>query len=695
MGNRRFTALLPLETVLRRRAPTHFETQQVLEALRVEFPADQYIQRQVSKKLDYATANRARAAQNKLGSTVKPSLHTHFIPSLAPAASWTLQVDEGGAFAPIVADEAHCPSRVVGVLIPEKLRVPAVPAGWHAVEQKDLGEIDRVVQVILDRPVGILGLRTDALVDSLGDVWLAAVLELIAWTVRLLPLDGPTTLDVQVEQRGGHVAGTRWHAGAVAVRRLLAEVAPERAAAISLTLRLIGKHDSPHNGYVDALAFTWTSPTRPSAARLNQSGLRGTCLIEATGESAALIRDAIVSPDALPPQTWASLVALPDAAEEHSLVSFLLARAASACRVTPLLWSSYFALTERHLESKAIGLATLGRQVEFLMNCAPPETELAPTMRLAWAVARLEMANHTGAVATHLADEISNLGDTLFDEEPTLVCQADLVVAVLNTNAFKFEDAASAIRRWRDQPVAVPGRRHWGRLESTRGQHAAFRGELRTAISHFRAAIVAFSKLSDRRIAASERAQTQTYLAIAAMDGGAESMAAVRAEVGHVASLAKGEIRRLARSSKPGEKYAHHLLVRFLYQDGTPDERRNYLEAAGAAHWPTDTGHPWQLIEAYRGALLVECGDLEAAQERFCNAADLALSGGLALQYIAITLSIFGARALNEPVPPFLDEDAAKALRSALPDAPWDILERAEELSPSAFLRAALPFNFR
>ena len=692
-GDRQFRALAGLDALLSRTPPEEPAAVEYITEMRARFSRNFYILTRIDRAVQRAEARFARARQSDVGSRVRAGDVPHQLPLLAPRTSWTLLIDEGGEFSAVESGQVIAGGKVVGLLIPEGTQLAPLTAGWHAIEQTDLGEIDRVVQAVLDAPVGVLGLRTESLVGTLGDTWLTAVLELVGWVIRLVPLDGPTRLEVLVEQRGDHVHGTRWQAGAVALRRFLAEVDPERAAQVDLSLRLIGKADSPWNGYVDALAFTWTSPTRPSQARLKQSGLRGRCLLNHGGAEATLLREAILAPDALPPILWSRLIALPDAVESGSLVSLLLSRAARACRLSPEVWRRYLDAAQSHLEGKSIRLSLLGRQIDFLAGCAPDGTVLTPMQQFAWTVAKLEAANHHGAVDDASAQALESLGNRLFDERPSLVCQADLDVAVMHTNAFRFESASQALSRWRDQPMAVPGRQHWGRMRSSLGQHAAFRGDTNAALSHFRAALEAFDGLSDPALAAAERQHTQTYVALAAMDAPSTLAINARAEVEQICSLEPGAIRSLAASTQPAERYAHHMLVRWLWQHGTAAERSEYLVAAEQSGLKGGDGHPWPLIQAYRAALLVSAGRPAPARMLLETAIDDARDGGPTLRFIAVALAQFRARLFGER--PLDVRDASRSLREALPAAPWAVLDDAARRDPADFLKAVLPFNFR
>jgi hypothetical protein len=690
-GDLAFRVVANLETTLRRFGPSSAEGQSALANARKTLAHDRYALRKIDRAVERTEARNAR--NTSTDSDVTDGGIEHSIPRLAPSPAWTLLVDEGGDFLESESGAPRGGGKVVGLLIPQSVSLPGLPPRWHAVDQTSARAIDHVVQTVLDAPVGVLGIRTDVLVGTLGDAWLASVFELLSWVVRLMPVDGPTKVEVLVEQRGEHKQGTRWQSAAVALRRRLADVAPARAGQIDLRLRLIGKDDSPLNGYVDALAFTWTSPAPASKARLKQSGLRGPCLLNVDRVTGALLRDALLATDAPAPAVWRRLIALPEAVEPTSLVAYVLSRAAEGCRRDAGVWREYLDATRTHLESKAVDLVTVGRQVGFLTACAPANETLPPALSLTWAVARVEAANHRGETDTDATDALMSLGDRLFDEAAPLVCQAELVAAVLHTNAFRFDTASRVLDRWQRVPVAVPGRRHFGRVQSSLGQHAAFRGDHEGAQRHFAAALEAFNGLSDPAQAAAERQHTQTYVAISAMDAPAALGLDARAEVGRCVDLSPEGIRHLAKSRDAGTKYAHHMLVRFVWQWGTPAERALYLEAAGQCDFETSDGHPWPLIGAYRGALLAEANRIDEARTVLRSAVGGALDGGPTMQYIAAVIAMFGARLLGEPRPELGSFEAQ--LRLALPDAPWAVIDAQATLDARTFWMRALPFNFR
>jgi hypothetical protein len=264
---------------------------------------------------------------------------------------------------------------------------------------------------------------------------------------------------------------------------------------------------------------------------------------------------------------------------------------------------------------------------------------------------------------------------------------------VLHTNAFRFDAATRALDRWNGVAMATAGRRHFGRVRSSLGQHAAFRGDHEGAQRHFAAALEAFAGLSDAVVAEAERGHTLIYMATSAMDAPATLGLDPRSEVARCVELSPAGIRTLAGSTAPATKYAHHLLARFVWQHGTLAERALYLEGAGAGRFEMGEGHPWPLIGAYRGALLAESGRMDEARGQLRAAEAESRDGGPTMQYIAVAIALFGARLLGEKRPAI--DGFIAHLRRALPDAPWSVIDAAGELDARTFWMRALPFNFR
>jgi hypothetical protein len=659
-----------------------------------------------AKHLDWVRGQqRLRATRQEVAapvSRVQAGSRDHRIQTLSPADAWTLYLDESGDGGKKAFDQSRAALKqgyapwLVGVLVPDQSSLPALPRGFHARDIAEPDTLDTHMQDLLDAPVGVFGLRVSALPVSHGNAWFQGAMEVVRWTARLIPLDGPTVVRVCLEQRGDYRPTTDLQAPADELMRQLAEVDPERARLLRIELKVVPKDATPHLGYADLLAFAWGQRAPHTAAMLAQSGLRGTCLLE--GDAASLRRawEAIDGGRRPDPDTWQRLVGDPDARTAGSLVRLLLDRVAAACRQDAEYWRSLCDGVTAHLDGRDVRLVVLGEAVAELERCMPAGEVLTPRVALAFHTARLWHANHLGTVDEALPRELEALGAQLFEEVPALVCQADLVRAVTHTNRFDFAGATAAVARWRGQRPEVAGLQHHGRVLSTLGQHAAFQGDPEGALCLFDEALACFSRLSEPATAAREAWQTGTYRAIAAMDAGTVDGATVRAALEAQAGvLAPEAIARWACDVR--NPFIHHALLRWLIAHGTDAERTAYREAGGI--WETQAFHPWELIEAYRGLLAWDAGDAEQGAGFLASGVELALAPaqGPTVRYIGATLSRLGAR-LGWQVP-LLAEDDLRALREALPLAPWSAWDGDEPLenlaAAWAWLGRVLPFNFR
>jgi hypothetical protein len=268
------------------------------------------------------------------------------------------------------------------------------------------------------------------------------------------------------------------------------------------------------------------------------------------------------------------------------------------------------------------------------------------------------------------------------------------------TDAYRFEDARDLLRKWENEPVAVPGLRYHAQVLSSLGQHAAFLGENEKALEYFERAMDEFTRLSDdwQR----DFDHTCAYAVIAAMDcasphferlmslylyGGEWSVETMVDMAQQFASVGEDE---------QDSKYAHPILLRYLVtlQENDPICTA-YVAKAREWKWSTD-GHPWELIAFYRAMLLPV--NAPERVEWLKKGYGLSLQGGPTLQVIA---SVIGAALLASggiSTDEYLDkveevatklssvgEDRLAVLRGQV-DTPIPVLELAKKI---------LPFNFR
>jgi len=655
------------------------------------------------------------------------TLHPRDLRVQRPAASWQLMIDEtGSVFGPEASSlrsDHRTLGRFVGLLIPKlpQAVLPPLANGWHAVETGDIDEIDRVIQTILDAPVGVLGITMHQLPEATGERWGFGVIRLIDLVLRLMPIDGPTELEVLIENRGDFKAQTEWLAVAEQARLRLAEAYPDRARAIDLRIRTIRKTDSPYNGYVDALAYIASAASDYTRACLKATGLSGTCLIEGDAETIARALEWMDRGRTLDGRDWTALLAHPEAEQPSSLVYTLLDRLGATARHDASLWRRYLDHVTGHFDSRNLDLKLLGRQVVWLERWMPVDQSLPPTLRLLWLTSQLARANHLGQTEQPWVEEMRQLADRLMEEDAKLVCRAELNLAVAATNRYDFEQAGEALRRWGPTasqgggkmrtlllrllgaaeaeeaaaPKTTAGLRYWGQVRSSLGQHRAFLGDQAGALAFFDEALESFAALSDPEAARRESRQTQTYRAIALMDDPACDAAQVREAVEAVTGPMPESLERLAGSIDTDDKYAHHLALRWLVHRPDASLARHYLDRRD--DWEEGEGHPWPLIQLYR-ALLLHPEDPEAARERAIDGARLAedVANGPVVHLIGACIRAVAA-GWGEPWPGA--ETVLSRLESDLPLARPRIARiRAalrEPVAPLDLLREVLPFNFR
>lgn len=641
--------------------------------------------------------SRPKHDSKKLG-----TLHPNDIRNQTPTSHWQLVIDEGGSMfnEQAIKSNKKTLGRFVGLLVPkQEAALPPLRPGWHAVSES-LEEIDKAIQAILDAPVGVLGIDVNSLPTVPGERWCDGVALLIDWVIRLMPIEGRTHLEVLIEQRGSFIARQSWELVTRECIRRLALVYPAKAAEIALDIKVIHKNQTPFNGYVDAVAYTWARTTPESQARLKQSGLSGSCLLNSTAgfDSKSMLHawDAFQQGVQLPTHTWWELFESKDLQTESSLLSILLKNVGYEATKSVNLWSSFLSETRRRMSEGPVDLQKFASAIDWLKQYKPHGTAIPPKMRLVWLTVMLARANHLGDTEQSWMTDLSALADNLFKECAPLVCHADLHLAVNATNRFDFDSAETAITRWASQPPEVPGLKYWAQVKSTQGQLAAFRGDNTRAESYFREAIEAFSRLSDPVERRKNELQTECYLAIALMDRGPAICMEVRNAVEKITGALPAAASELALSDNPADRYAHHLLLRWTAASGDGLVRDEYLKHQ--TRWFSGEGHPWPLIKLYRGILLKEASKAEDAIQQAVDAAQLAFSAeqGPTVRYIGCVCM---AVAVNWGAIWSEKDVMLETLRKELPLVA-DRIDRLErEMSPGSevtgMIRALLPFNFR
>lgn len=575
-------------------------------------------------------------------------IHRNSIPELPATTEWTILFDETGtdfketAFGSSVSGISL--GRMIALLVPDYTDLPPCKHYCHSVDLL-LSEVHAMQQVLLSHKCGIIGIPVNALYRIHAEQWFSCIETLLDLILRLLPINGKTKLKIYVEQRGKATAKDDYLLQKNCDDCLfhLSRAFPERSQAFEIESHIIKKEDHPWNGYVDAVAFCWSSPNGKMI--LNESGWEGSCLI---GSSPYFLRhciDTMEHEDVISPDDWTELLKnAPD--RTNSLEKSLLKNLGARAKQTPAVWKNYLDYTVMHLNSKAINMVLLGKQVSWLSCNAPSESELPPRLRLMWLTARLAEENHRGSVATHPAQrqEFIRLSEALFEEDAPLTCNAALNLAVSYTDEYDFESAKKILNTWRNRRPEVPGLQYYGRLLSSYGQHEAFLGRNSEAVPYFRQAIDTFGRLSDKDNAFLDVLQTSAYLLTSMMDCLPDSTDDFRREAekyfgGKIVDVAP----RLSVSTEDKTKYQHHILLRYLTgMVSIPEERNAYLNLS--EKWSAGAGHPWEMIEFYR-SLLVEATTEKV--QHLQKAYNIAMDGEGTMHVIAAV--ILGSLVLLQP----------------------------------------------
>jgi tetratricopeptide (TPR) repeat protein len=642
--------------------------------------------------------NRALTHRKSVGSSAVKA-HPNDIRVQPASSEWEILIDETGSeFGESAGMSGTKQGKFVAIAIPKGVELDPLVEGWHAVSC-DNAEIDRVMSTILTSSVGVLGIRVADLPSTPGERWMDGVALLVDWLLRWIPISdrSKTKIGVKIENRGVYERGQSWELVSRECLRKLAVPFPGRAKCIELDIQVIGKNDSPCNGYVDAIAFTWALTRDSSKERMIQSGLRHSCLLELTDRSMLHTLDAYAQGVHLPSKSWWEWVSSPSISSEvSSVIGGVLALIGEECKCRPELWQAYLEEVKRQTGSSAVALERLGVAIEWLQNFEPEDSHIPPLLRLIWLTVQIARANHLGETCViEWQEELATLTGRLMDEAAPLVCHAELNLAVACTNRFEFDEASRLIARWLDCPIAAPGLHRWAQVHSSLGQHEAFRGNFDQAITYFDKAIEHFQRLSDSTVRDREILKTSIYRAIATMDSSSQSPESKRKTMDSVLGDLAEAGKRLACSNEPNDRYEHHLLLRWLVTDGGDNEKTAYMNTRD--DWAEGSYHPWPLIELYRALLLKEQGRIEDARDLAMIAASVARSGsqGPTVQLIGAcchrVAESFGAQWDDRA-------GAIEELTTQLPRAGERIsyLASWEDASGSVIqlLERVLPFNF-
>ncbi|HAT09755.1 MAG TPA: hypothetical protein DCS97_04015 [Planctomycetes bacterium] len=669
--DRRFRA------ALKEHGPEAEATLTALGHLRARFPdegtnAAERLTR-IRRGEDLAQQERTRREAGRSLSSVHLGSAEHRPTRLNAAPSWRLVVVIAGQRGGRGGEgKGRRHGHAVGLLLDRALPHGPVAATWRAPECADLDELDHAVQAIADLPCGVIGLPLADCPERGGDTWLDAV---AALTLLARCAIGDATLSVELPAW----AETTDQAALEAVASALGATrvaCPDHATALA-----------------EAIAWSWSGRREADEARIRQSGLAGTCLLEPS----PALRENLAAALAGTVPSWPAWGALIDesAGDTGGLAEALLKR------VGLRIAGDHEAVgaLHRHLVGLARGRiadpARLDRELATFDALAGTQLRARDRLRLSAAQVAAQAAH--GVISPAAADRLNAQLVELREEWPTEILETALHAAAHARDALDGERAESFLAPWaRAEAIACGGRTMLVRLHEERSRIAAQAGRWKEARKQLDKADETTAKLADpadRGPAQSRLAQLRS--AVLADDPAASAEEARNALITAVAASEPVSVAgELAEHGQGGRRYAHHSLLRWAVRRQDDILTGAYL--ARRESWCDVREAPGGQILALR-AIVVAPTDSPAALALLGEAeARLGQSAPTASRLSWAACAV--ATALCGAVLPDLRERLI-ALRRERPAATpaVDALERALALAPDtkAGLAEALPLLAR
>lgn len=620
--------------------------------------------------------------------------HPQSLRALPPSAQWTLLIDETGSkFGSDVdhlSDEDKNLGRVVALALPQNSNLAELDSATHAVDLPH-AQLQRLTQQLINSNSGIFGasVKQHALRSN---NWISAVAQLTRWALLMLPMAGATRVKVLIENRAPYQDSVQLKALSDTLESQLKRLAPERFGELHLSLEIMDKQH-PHNGYVDLIANLWGNNDTLKDQLLQRTAWLDHCLLyQSDLQQIEHFYERLSHQDTLAAKDWFALCSLQGMEPEHSLLRHLANQAGQKTLHQPALWQGYLDEVRLSVQQKTFTAPGLAKALEWLEAYRPADQQLPGYLALRLQSLRLAASNHLGEHNPELLESLLQLAEQLRDEMAPEACEVALRAAISPTHALEFTQQEAPLVNWLAQPLAVPGLLNHGKLHSTLGQLAAFRGETDKALAAFEQALASFGRLSDPQQAEKESRQTLSYRALTLLDAGDSRATAAIENLLNQATRSTGQksTQRLGRS---GDllRFEQYLLLRWLISQ--PEQqalRRAYLDVKD--DWQSGAGHPWMLIDAYRGWLLADAGEKEAAEQCFEQAVSAcqAHQNSLLLQWMGAGLHALASSLKLEVQPP-----SAQAWPAAFNTEALIRLQNASQHTQRLqALAQLLPFNF-
>ena len=644
--------------------------------------------------------------------------HRNDITGLTPADEWTILIDESGnskngAF----ETDRSAEGIIAAVLFPSAKPLPRpLYPDLHASEddtEERISAGDKLIENMLNAPnCGVLAFPIRALRSSRD--WGAAIGLMIDLILRLLPLSGKTKLNVLVENKDAYQAGDSFAFIRDACYYQLMQSMPARAEKITLEIQVMTK-DHPFNPYPDYVANTCFARGRLSGLRLRITGWAKTCFLNYAPADLARILDYYYAGRAIRPEDWSELLSW-DGVSGINFISGILDNLGREVKKDVDQWKIYLDFTIAHLNSKAIHLTELEKQISFLMDYQPEQEELPVRLSLLWLTARLAAKNHHGELITGEEEsEFRRQIRLIYPEDAQLACWITLHLAVAMTDSFDFARAKRIIRdfydvrkymaepglrilgpndsRYETGPEAIPGKKYFAQLLSSYGQHEAFTGNPTSAAAYFRKALELFGQLNDPEERINESGHTRAYLVLTLMDMPSMHKEFLAEFTRYFGISPVNAVKEYADNTD--RPYYHHVLVRAMADNLLPASAvRAYLRAA--PDWKKASWHPWELIEFYRGVLSESLAD---KKKYLRSGYELAMhDGGATLRMIGCC--ILGALYFHDQSVKSELEELTERVIQELPKLGAVRIaamrkQIAEPVEPMAYIKKTVPFNFR
>jgi hypothetical protein len=294
---------------------------------------------------------------------------------------------------------------------------------------------------------------------------------------------------------------------------------------VTISVDIIGKKDSPYNGYVDCIANLFH---RMDSEKMAKTSWMSHCLLRPNDEVLERALMLYSGEGTLNSDDWYQMVTQLSGRDSTGISSSILDQIGALTKEQPNWWENYLNEVERRMASKNYTLNDLAAALNWLNRWQPEGQAIPLRLQLQWHSARLATANHFGEIETESQRQCETIGERLMDEAVQEVCEADLRCAVAFTNAFRFKDARLAMQRISKVSEQALGLKLAGKRLSQLGQIAAFTNNYKAALDYFCKANATFEKLSDRKEAEREQKQTGNYLLCVLLDksdGGSREVA--------------------------------------------------------------------------------------------------------------------------------------------------------------------------